>query len=157
MLNVDGNSMDNPGQAGFEGLLRMHDGEWLVGFYGSIGYLENLQAELAAIFFGLSMAWDQGMRKLVCYSDSKLVIELSLKSMNDNHAHGALISAIKDLLHRDWEVQLSYTLREGNESANLLAKTRALQQEQLWILPRPPAAIGASLLADAMRTPLLRR
>lgn len=42
VLNVDSSSLGNPGPAGFGGLLRTHEGEWLVGYYGSIWFLENL-------------------------------------------------------------------------------------------------------------------
>lgn len=46
MLNVDGNSFDNPGKACVGGLLRHGDGEWLQGFYGSVGVADSLKAEL---------------------------------------------------------------------------------------------------------------
>lgn len=77
VLNMDGSSMENPCPAGFGGLLRTGQGDWRLGFYGSIGISENLQAKLAAVRFGLSTAWESRVRRLVCYSDSKMAIELN--------------------------------------------------------------------------------
>lgn len=37
VLNVDGSALTNPGKAGFGGLVRNSDGEFVFGFYGSAG------------------------------------------------------------------------------------------------------------------------
>lgn len=94
VLNVDGSSVGNPSPASFGGLLRTGDGKWLTGCYGSIGVSENLKAELAALFHGLLMAWDFGVRDLVCYSDSSFAIELCKSPVNAHHAYAALIRGI---------------------------------------------------------------
>lgn len=116
----------------------------------------NLKAELAVICFGLHQAWEHGSRHLVCYSDSTLALGLSLHPSSANHAYAPLISVIKDMLGRDWVVELTHTLREGNESADILAKMGALQQEQFRVMLTPLAALGASLVADAMEVAHLR-
>lgn len=77
VLNVDNSSLGNPGPAGFDGLLRTREGKWCGRFYDSIGTSDSLRAELAGIFFDLSMAWDTGVRSLVCYSNSQMVVELA--------------------------------------------------------------------------------
>lgn len=157
VVNVDGSSLGNPGPAGFGGLIRMGDGEWCGGFFGSIGTADNLSAELAALQFGLSIAWESRARNLVCYSDFAMAIALvSSSSVLPTHCNAALIEGIQELLRRDWEVWLLHTLREGNSSADALAKLGAAQSERLVVLSTPSAAIGPLLLADAMRVPHLR-
>lgn len=123
VLNVDGSSLGNPSPVGFGGLLQIGEGEWIFGFYGSIGTSENLQAEL---------------HRLVCYSDSKSAIELSKAHVSATHAYAALILKTNDLLQREWEIELIHTLREGNGSADVLAKLGASQQDKMKILPSPP-------------------
>jgi ribonuclease HI len=46
---VDGSSLGNSGNAGFEGLLRNDRGSWIHGFSGSCDRSSNLVAELSAI------------------------------------------------------------------------------------------------------------
>lgn len=90
VMNVDGCSLGNPGPAGFGGLLRFGDGEWHLGFYGSIGVADNLEAKLAALCFGLTIAWDEGFRRLTCYSDSQTAILLSTAPVSVTHVYAAL-------------------------------------------------------------------
>ena len=61
-------------EQGFGDLIRDEGGDFLVGFLGSLGNINTstLQAELKAIEFGLILAWDSGVRKLICHSDSRL-------------------------------------------------------------------------------------
>lgn len=153
VLNVDGSSFGNPGPVVFDGLLRTGDGEWRGGFYCSIGIAYNLQAELAALFFGLSAAWDEGVRRLICYSDSQLALELASAPVTAWHRDAALIWSIHELLARDWEVQMVHTLCEGNGSADILAKIGANQSERLTVLTSPPVALSGWLSADAWRVP----
>ncbi|PNX89071.1 ribonuclease H, partial [Trifolium pratense] len=49
-VNVDGNSLNNPGRADFGGIMRNSRGNWLLGFSGFIGIATSLQAELHAIY-----------------------------------------------------------------------------------------------------------
>ncbi|KAJ1434601.1 putative ribonuclease H protein [Sesbania bispinosa] len=47
-LNVDGNVTET--HVGFGGLIRLHDGSWVRGFYGRLHDVDILEAELIAIF-----------------------------------------------------------------------------------------------------------
>lgn len=93
ILNVDGSFVGKLGPARLGGLLRTSEGKWLFGFYGAIGFSDNLQAQLASILFCLSIAWDFGSRSLVCYCDSSLAVELCSKHVSSNHAYASLFLA----------------------------------------------------------------
>jgi hypothetical protein len=67
VLNVDGSSLGNPGASGFGGVLKNSDGSWIGSFSGSVGFSNVLPVELLALYDGLRMAWDKGLRTLVCY------------------------------------------------------------------------------------------
>ncbi|KAK7260572.1 hypothetical protein RIF29_26725 [Crotalaria pallida] len=62
-LNVDGSSLGNPGHAGYGGLIRNAQGEWLCGF---VGVSNNIHMELLAVLHGLQLAWNSGYRYVVC-------------------------------------------------------------------------------------------
>ena len=75
-LNSDGSSFGNPSTAGFGGLLRNADGDWIVGFSGYCGVVDNLCAELLALRRGLKLAWDYGYRQLICEIDCLEIVRL---------------------------------------------------------------------------------
>ncbi|GAU36490.1 hypothetical protein TSUD_316160 [Trifolium subterraneum] len=70
-LNNDGFSFENPGCAGFGGLIRNDIGEWMHGFSGSCCHASNILAELYAILEGLQLAWNLGYRTITLECDSK--------------------------------------------------------------------------------------
>lgn len=156
VLNVDGSSLGNPGRSGFGGLLRRSDGTWIVGFAGSLGFSEILQAELMAILKGLSLAWDLGIRRLVCCSDSKMAIDIIEKACNLFHVYAVLIQNIKDLLMKDWLVTLIHTWREGNAAADFLAKLGAQGDSSWSIFEAPVSGLESTLASDASGTVYLR-
>ncbi|CAJ2654735.1 unnamed protein product [Trifolium pratense] len=79
ILKVDGSSLGNPGIPDFGGLIRNNDDVWIHGFAGNIGFSNILHVELLTIYYGLVMAWEFGITKLWCYSDSKVAIKLILE------------------------------------------------------------------------------
>lgn len=157
VLNVDGSSFGNPGISGFGGVLRRHDGSWIYGFGGNIGFSSILQAELLALYHGLRVAWDQGHRHLVCYSDSTLAIQLVNTTVNPWHLFAPIISNIKDLMARDWHLQLSHTWREANATADFMAKMGANCNEAWQEFAEPPDGILPLLQDDALRVQFARQ
>ena len=148
-LNVDGSVVTNPGRAGFGGLIRDDSGSWLTGFYGFISISSITHAELVALKVGLQVAWDQGIHVLECASDSKLIVQFIFNGVSPCHRYAAIIHDIKMALARDWIVTLRHTYREGNQSADFLAKQGARQEEDLVLLQTPPSGLHGILLADA--------
>ncbi|KAJ1421643.1 Ribonuclease H domain [Sesbania bispinosa] len=73
-LNTDGSV--NEVTAGFGGLLRHHDGSWISGFYGHLQPVDILEAELVAILEGLRICWHSAFRKVLCMTDSSLIVHL---------------------------------------------------------------------------------
>ncbi|KAJ1430717.1 Ribonuclease H domain [Sesbania bispinosa] len=121
-LNVDGSSHGNPGPSGFGGLLRDHLGNWLKGFYGHMVFSEILQAELLAIRFGLLLAWEEGYRNIICWTDSMLALSLITAPVLKFHKYSSILEGIARLVHQEWNVTFKHILREGNSCADWLAK-----------------------------------
>lgn len=157
ILNVDGNSMGNPGPAGFGGVLRHSSGDWISGFAGSVGWSTVLHVELLSIFYGLKVAWDQGHKDLICYNDSTLAIHLINEDLNHWHHYASIIANIKNLVERNWRIRFDHTMREANSAADLMAKRGAAGPEVWSEFIVPPADVLPILQSDAARIKIARR
>ncbi|KAK9009122.1 hypothetical protein V6N11_080591 [Hibiscus sabdariffa] len=78
---------------GIGGVLRDKHGEWILGFYRSIGNCLVLLTELWAIHDTLHYLWTLGYRKTVVKSDSLEVVRIILSNSNALSDH-ALVFAI---------------------------------------------------------------
>ncbi|XP_057729031.1 uncharacterized protein LOC130944631 isoform X3 [Arachis stenosperma] len=156
-LNVDGSFYEKQQKAGFGCLLRDDCGTWVVGISGFLENSSTLHAELAAVERGLLLAWDWGIRKLICHSDSMTVVSLVSNGGNhDRHQFAGLLANIQELLQRDWQVQVEHTLREGNSCADWLAKDGAKDDVVLKVWLLAPPSMGDLLMDDFMGVPSLR-
>lgn len=155
-VNVDGSFCRSSGRAGFGGLLQDHDGSWLVGFSGFLGFSNIIMADLKAIQTGLSMAWQRGFRNLICESDSKEAIRLVEEAYIDYHHLSSVISNIRDWLQKSWNVRLVHVFREANFGADCLAKLGASSDVRLKILEIAPPCMEQTLMADAIEFPFVR-
>lgn len=152
ILNVDGSCLGTPIRTGFGGIIRNTHGFYLAGFSGYINNSNDiLFAELTAIYRGLRLAINMGLNDLICYSDSLISINLINVSTPSYHTYAVLIQDIKDLLH-DSNFTLHHTLREGNHSADFMAKLGASSAEDFILYSSPPADLLPLLKIDASGT-----
>ncbi|KAK2378521.1 hypothetical protein QL285_066416 [Trifolium repens] len=156
VLNVDGSCNTISGRAGTGGLIRRGDGSWVIGFSSFLGMSNNTYAEIMAIYQGLRLAKDSGCLFVICYSDSKGVIDLITKPLNKHHCYASILANILDLLNMDWDVRICHTLREGNASADFLAKWGASNDINWKLWNSPPEDLKPTLRNDLMRTPVPR-
>ena len=156
-VHCDGSKGASPGTSGFGGCLRDSRGGWLVGFWGFGGSDSVLCMELMAIFHGLSLAWDNGFRRVLCLSDSLLAVNLIQTPPSSHHVFAVVVGNICGLLRRDWRVCVQHTLREGNACADFLAKAGAAQAARFSVMGEPPPGLTPLLLADVVGTVFVRR
>ncbi|XP_045802689.1 uncharacterized protein LOC123896330 [Trifolium pratense] len=107
--------------------------------------------ELMAIYHDLKIARDLDFSSILCYSDSQIVLDLILKGHNIYHCYVAVITNIQDMLKLNWDVTLSHSLREGNCSADWLAKLGSTNDAKIKFWEPPPEALKSILLSDALR------
>lgn len=150
VINVDGSVRENPRRGGFGGCFRSTFGQWNGGFYGFLEDTNILHLELLAVYHGLRLAWERGARRVECQSDSLDAVTLVHSIPCSTHVYASLVWDIKDLLGRDWRVELYHTLREGNACADFLAKFGAHQSHDLVTIDHPPLELSLLLVADAM-------
>lgn len=153
---VHGSALPNPGLAGFGGLVTDSTGAFLKGFYGSVGYSNILHAGIQALYHGLSLCWDWGFRKIVCFLDSTYAIDLIQNGNPKLHKFGNVIALIRNLIAREWEIHIQHTLREGHHCTDFLAKMGASGNSGLVTVESPPVGMGNLLLTDAMGITFLR-
>lgn len=156
ILNVDGSCIGSPIRAGFGGLIRNSVGFYLSGFLGFLPSSSDiLLAELTAIYDGINTAIDMGITDMAVYSDSLLSINLITTTSSKFHIHAALIQDIRDKLSLR-NFSLNHTLREGNQSADYLAKLGAMSDVNVLIHQSPPDELCPLLKNDAAGTLFLR-
>ncbi|KAF7833347.1 Retrovirus-related Pol polyprotein from transposon TNT 1-94 [Senna tora] len=119
-LNTDGAMIRESRKASCGRLLRDHDGRWVKGFIMHLGESTLVGAELWGMLKGLEMAWELGIRKLILESDSKKAFE----SITGSSSHSTS-RRIKDLLKRNWKVDMVLIPRAINGCADKLGKKGA--------------------------------
>lgn len=90
VINVDGSCSGHSGHAGAGGLIRRGDGSWVVGFSSYLGLSNNIMA----IYQGLRLARNFRCTYIICYSDSKGVIDILAKHVNKYCCYASAIANI---------------------------------------------------------------
>ncbi|EOY16798.1 Uncharacterized protein TCM_035679 [Theobroma cacao] len=120
-LNVDGSARGQPEMATVGGVITDEVGNWLLGFNYKIGISCSLQVELWALYWGLTLCWDKGFRKVQVESDSLLAVQkISNQSLQPKQNAG-LLKCIRELFQRSWDCTLTHIHREANQCANWMA------------------------------------
>ncbi|CAI0377844.1 unnamed protein product [Linum tenue] len=68
---------------------------------------------------GLQRAWDEGIRKLEVQTDSNTTLEL-IQTTTAQHPHYTIVSRIRSLVEKDWQVTTKHIFKEGNAVADFL-------------------------------------
>ena len=122
-LNTDGSAISNLGLVEVGGILWNHWGEWISGFSLHLGLASNNMAELVAARQGLELTWDIGFKYIQLELDSSVVL-MWLTKQNVTYPPNMLplLCDCRNLMERDWEVQVLYVYREANMCTDALAK-----------------------------------
>ena len=117
---IDGASRGNPGEAGFGVLLETDRvPEEIVGY---LGKATNNVAEYAALIAVLKLAADRGVKKLVVYSDSQLLVRQvnGAYRVKAPHLVPIFLQALK-LRQTIPDFTIEHVAREENKEADRLA------------------------------------
>ncbi|CAL8989539.1 unnamed protein product, partial [Prunus brigantina] len=111
-LNVDGSCKLTSGNIGAGGILRGCAGEWIA---INLGKGQILEAELWGLFFGLKMALDKGINRLIIEMDSALSVHLIQQTdVSRFHPLAGLLQDCCTLLRQFENYQLHHIYREKN-------------------------------------------
>lgn len=121
-LNIDGNSLSNPGKIGGGGIVRDYQGNMIYAFTIPLGIGTNNQAEIQAVSHGLDWCIHHGYRKIHLEVDSELVIHWLLNQTNYPWNLQPYILEIHRIVHQFERFKFTYVYREANNTADRLCK-----------------------------------
>lgn len=128
------------------GLIRNANGNWVAGFYESIGISSVTNDELWGLFYGLDLAWKLGVQNLLVEVDSKCTIDLLANRSNRPNSFSSVIQSIKRLFDRDWHVCIKHIYREANFTADFLANFAMSQTLGFHFFHNPPRGVVHCLI-----------
>ncbi|KAL7228972.1 hypothetical protein ACSBR2_007631 [Camellia fascicularis] len=70
---------------GFGGLLRDETRAWIYGFYGKLETCTSLEAELWAVYKGLTIILQKGFHKVIIETDAIEVVKLLEEGPGEHH------------------------------------------------------------------------
>lgn len=122
LLQFDGASKGNPGQAGAGAVLRADDGSAVIHLREGVGIATNNVAEYRALILGMKYALKKGIKCIRARGDSQLVcmqFQGIWKTKNQNMAD--LCEEAKELGKKFLSFQIEHVLREFNSEADAQA------------------------------------
>ncbi|MBA0627030.1 hypothetical protein Godav_004584 [Gossypium davidsonii] len=96
-MYTDGTVKANFGFVTVGGVIRDHNGKWILGFNRYLGICLVLEAELWAIYDGLDLTLDQGHDKVLINTNSMEVV-WAIQDMHSKDSNSTLIRRIRQLL-----------------------------------------------------------
>ncbi|OIT27443.1 putative ribonuclease h protein, partial [Nicotiana attenuata] len=118
-LNTDGAAKGKNGIGGAGGILRNHNGSWMLGYMENIPYTSTLGAEFRALLRGLQLAEQNKFLPLQIDTDSSEIIGMLAEG---NLIFDPLICECRLLIQRMGSVVVRHSFREQNRVADALAK-----------------------------------
>ncbi|GLT97931.1 hypothetical protein SLE2022_154720 [Rubroshorea leprosula] len=147
-LNTDGSSNFTQTCSGAGGIIRNHEGTWVMGFAQNLGYGTNNDAELWGIKISLELAAKLKIKLLEVETDSTFVVntlaDCSVKCLN----HRTLIASCRLLTQQFEQVLIKHTYREANGVADTLAKHGALMEAPFVTFDSTPSFCSSSYSHD---------
>ena len=66
------------------------------------------------------MVWDHGFRRLHIGVDGKSIVQILEWAQHSTNENAIIVKAIRELLARDWIIQMEHVYREANYAADFL-------------------------------------
>jgi len=107
----------------------------------------------------LKLAWSKGFRKIILKSDSSLAVDLITKNKIVIDKNYNLIMQARELLAKEWDIQVLHVYREANSMADWLANyglTRSFFDRFSIYFNDPPAGLYCFLYYDLIGSTLPR-
>lgn len=151
-LNCDGAVSGAGAMAGCRGILRDASGKFIFAFSHKLEPCSVLEAELWAIYHGLSLAWGRGFRNIIIDSDSINAVKLLSEGCDQLHPCLHLVRGMKSMIVQPADIRWSHIWREANQIADILAKESTTLPFPCKIHDVAPPSLFMALIADGCGT-----
>ncbi|KAK1584321.1 hypothetical protein Q3G72_031946 [Acer saccharum] len=156
-LNIDGSCDSVSGHIAVGGIMRNHCKYWMKGFVASKGVGTVIEAELWGLFEGLTVAWNDGIRRLIAETDSLETVQLITNDTNPNHPLFSLIQSCKHIVNADWSCRVQHVYREGNRLADGLAHMGHSMKNEFLFFEDPPPEVADVYFDDCRGLAVVRQ
>nr|XP_025703219.1 uncharacterized protein LOC112803990 [Arachis hypogaea] len=104
-------------------VIRDSNGRWISGCSNSYPPRPIVRCELFAVWRSLILAWDYGLRDIVCETDSLDILHILKNSTNGLNCDVVdIFQKIQELLSKPWVVDFEWITRDANAVADWLAR-----------------------------------
>ncbi|XP_019238630.1 PREDICTED: uncharacterized protein LOC109218713 [Nicotiana attenuata] len=152
-LNTGGAHSSTLTTDGIGGLIRNHNGDWIVGFSGNIPCQSSISAELYALIQGLRIAIQQNLSPLHVEVDAKEVITML---DCDNIIYANLLFDCRHLLLKLRNPRVHHAYREQSRVADQLARSILEGNFTMRVFDAPPLFVRPISEADKQGQTIMR-
>ena len=140
-LNTDGSWLGGADRAGYGGIVRDDQGEWVAGFSRHIGSTNSFTTELWGLREGLILCCNLNIESLVIELDAQAVVDVMKNNAYVNNVVSPILDDCRQLVARFQQIQFRFCYRQANRCANLLARMGAVQEDDFKSFVSPPVDI----------------
>lgn len=127
--------------------IRDEKGVWICGFYGRLENCTSLEAELWAVYKGLTIILQKGFNNVIIETDAEQVVKLFEEGPREKHLLRGLLEDAR-IIFNGCQCTAQHVYREGNLCADALAKLGADQPEDILVVNDLPVEIRALLVSN---------
>ncbi|CAN1164205.1 Putative ribonuclease H protein At1g65750 [Linum perenne] len=135
-INTHGSVLHQSNRAATGGIIRDSQGRYLATFTANLGSCSIMRAELRVAEFGLQIAWNMGLHKVILQLDSRPVVLVIEGHQLDDSRHSSIIHQIQLLRSLNWQTKVFHICREANKLRTSLPTSviAKLLEHIPWIL-----------------------
>ncbi|GMP66450.1 hypothetical protein CsSME_00026814 [Camellia sinensis var. sinensis] len=120
-LNTDGSTHRHGGGGGFGGLFRDESGSWISGYYGRLEKCTSLEAELWAVYKGLTIILQRGFNQVIIETNAEQVVKLLSEDLGEKCPSWGIVKDAR-IIMRGCDCSIQHIRREANICADAMAK-----------------------------------
>ncbi|CAL5424963.1 unnamed protein product [Camellia sinensis] len=146
-LNTDGSTRRSGGGGGFGEVFRDEKGSCISGYYGKLEICTSLEAELWAVYKGLTIILQRGFNQVIIETDAEQVVQLLSEDIGERCPFQGIGEDARIIMCGcDYTIQ--HIQRDAKICADAMAKLGEYQPAEFLIVQDPPAELRPLLVED---------
>ncbi|KAG4933561.1 hypothetical protein JHK87_047563 [Glycine soja] len=149
-INIDGVVCLAGLEAACGGVIRYHNGKFLVGFSVGLGSVSVVAVELWGIFYGIQTTLKKGFLYIVVESNSEEVVNLIENFGLITHPNVSLVEEIHKMSKLPSRFVVKHVLWEQNKVVDVMTKGALGAVSLLVLFESPPMFVASSIVLDVV-------